>query len=115
MVADLEPGDALFLPGMWWHQVEAMDSVNILVNYWWSLIPDSLGSPADVLTHALLSIKSLPAAQREAWRALFDYYVFDSPQDACAHIPEAARGRLGAIDDNTARRLRAELLNKLKR
>jgi hypothetical protein len=115
LVAELEPGDALFLPGMWWHHVEALDAVNVLVNYWWSLQPASLGSPADALNHALLSIKSLPPAQRRAWRALFDYYVFDAPEAACAHIPEAARGRLGEIDDAGARRLRAELMNQLKR
>ncbi len=114
-VAELEPGDALFIPGMWWHHVEAMEPVNILVNYWWSLTPAVMGSPADVLNHALLSIKSLPPAQRRAWRALFNYYVFEAPEDAAAHIPEAARGRLGEIDDPMARRLRAELLNQLKR
>jgi hypothetical protein len=115
LVAELEPGDALFLPGVWWHHVEALDPVNILVNYWWSLQPESKGSPADALSHALLSIKSLPPAQRHAWRALFDYYVFEAPEEACGHIPEAARGRLGDIDDTGTRRLRAELLNQLKR
>jgi ribosomal protein L16 Arg81 hydroxylase len=110
----LEPGDALFLPSMWWHHVEALDPVNALVNYWWSSTPDFLGSPADALTHAMMAVKELPPAQRQAWRALFDHYVFDPPEHGLDHIPEACRGRLGKVDETAARRLRAELLNRLK-
>jgi hypothetical protein len=113
-VAELEAGDALFLPGMWWHHVEALDSINVLVNYWWTRSPAYLGSPADALTHAILGIKSLSPEQRQAWKTLFDHYVFDPPEDALDHIPGKARGRLGDIDEKAARRLRAELLNRLK-
>lgn len=113
-VAELEPGDALFLPGMWWHHVEALDPINVLVNYWWNPAPDYLGSPADALTHALMSIKGLSPEQRAAWRGLLDHYVLNPPEHGLEHIPEQARGRLGKIDASTARRLRAELLNKLR-
>lgn len=34
-VADLEPGDALFLPKHWWHNVDAFGPLNILINFWW--------------------------------------------------------------------------------
>jgi hypothetical protein len=30
----LEPGDVLFIPIFWWHQLEGID-VNISVNFWW--------------------------------------------------------------------------------
>jgi hypothetical protein len=112
--AELNPGDALYLPGMWWHHVEALDPINVLVNYWWTPSPEYLGSPATALTHALLAIKELTPEQRQAWHALFRYYAFEQPQDSLAHIPTSARGRLGEIDETTARRLRAELLNRLK-
>lgn len=33
--AELLPGDAIFIPRDWFHHVEALESFNILVNYWW--------------------------------------------------------------------------------
>ncbi len=116
LIAELLPGDALYLPGMWWHHVEATEDVNILINYWWSDTPAVLGSPTDAFNHALLSLKSLPPAQKAAWRTFFEHYVFaDDTAAAVAHLPEDRRGRLGVVDDTTARRLRAELTNRLKR
>jgi hypothetical protein len=109
----LEPGDALFLPSMWWHHVEGLDDLNVLLNYWWRDTPAYMGSPLYVLKHAFLGIRELPPEQREAWKRIFDYYVFDAADDAVAHIPEAGRGMHGAMDENRARALRAELLNML--
>ena len=115
-VGELEPGDVIYIPGMWWHQVEGTEAINVLVNYWWSETPSVMGSPVDAFNHALLSIKSLPPQQKAAWRKFFDHYIFtDSPEQSVAHIPPKQRGRLGDIDDTMARRLRAELTNRLKR
>lgn len=36
IVVDLEPGDALYLPSFWWHHVESIGVLNVMVNYWWS-------------------------------------------------------------------------------
>ena len=33
--AELAPGDAIFIPRDWFHHVEALDTLNVLVNYWW--------------------------------------------------------------------------------
>ena len=112
-VAELEPGDGIFIPSMWWHHVEALSDFNVLLNYWWRQVGDHLGAPGDALNHALLSIKDLPLAQREAWRRLFEHYVF-APQEQ-SHIPEHAKGVLKPIDQNLARKLRAMLLNNLNR
>jgi oxalate decarboxylase/phosphoglucose isomerase-like protein (cupin superfamily) len=45
-VAGMEPGDAIFVPSMWWHHVESLASFNILVNYWWTPTAAGKGSLA---------------------------------------------------------------------
>jgi len=35
-VAELSPGDAIFIPRNWFHHVEALERFNMLVNYWWN-------------------------------------------------------------------------------
>ena len=115
LVADLEPGDLLFYPALWWHQVEALDAFNVMINYWWNAVPAYMDSPQLTLMHALLSLRDRPDSEKQAWRALFEYYVFGPPGQAGAHLPEAARGDLGPMDETKARRLRAHLLNKLNR
>jgi hypothetical protein len=114
-VADLEPGDVLFYPAMWWHHVEALDSFNVLINYWWTTTPRFIDSPQTTLMHALLSLRDRPAQEKSAWRELFDYYVFGVAGRAAEHLPEDARGNLGPMDDTKARRLRAFLLSRLNR
>lgn len=114
-VAEMEPGDALFIPSMWWHHVEGLDSFNVLINYWWRQSPDYMGTPVNVLNHALLSIRDLPPEQRKVWHDIFQYYVFRADDSTFEHIPERARGPLGPIDEQIARKLRADLLNKLNR
>lgn len=114
-VAELEPGDVLFYPALWWHHVEALDAFNVMINYWWSPSPVFLDAPMTTLLHGLLSLRDRPEAEKRAWRALFDYYVFGPPELPAAHLPEAARGNLAPLDERKARRLRAALLNRFNR
>ncbi len=115
LVADLAPGDAVLVPSMWWHHVESFDALNVLINYWWRQSPAYLGVPINALYHAIWCLRDLPPAQRAAWRGIFMHYVFDTDDRATAHIPECRRGILSPIDEATARRVRAELLNRLNR
>ncbi len=111
----LEPGDAIFIPSMWWHHVEGLDAFNILINHWWRDAPAYMGPPGDALLHAILNIRDLPDAQRKAWKDMFAHYVFDYGSETVEHIPPGRRGVIGDLDDGTARQLRALLRNKLNR
>jgi hypothetical protein len=114
-IAEIEPGDVLFYPALWWHHVEALDSFNAMINYWWHPAPAFLDSPHNTMLHALLSLRDRPDAEKRAWREFFDYYVFGPGDAAGQHLPEQARGNLGPMDENKARRLRAFLLSRLNR
>ncbi|WP_265570787.1 cupin-like domain-containing protein [Sphingomicrobium nitratireducens] len=111
----LEPGDAIYIPSLWWHQVEALDPFNVLVNFWWRDVPLSWGDPQDALYHAIWTIRSLPEEQRKRWRDQFDHYVFGDPGRAAGHLPDEARGILGPMDTNLGQRLRTYLIRVLNR
>jgi len=113
--AVLEPGDAIFIPSMWWHHVQGLDAFTVLVNYWWSSVPAYLPTPMHALYHALWTIRDRPEREKQAWREVFDYYVFGPGGRAGGHLPQAARNMLGPIDENLARRMRAMLIGKLNR
>lgn len=113
--AILEPGDAIFVPSMWWHHVEGLSAFNTLVNYWWSSVPQYIPTPMNALYHAMWTIRDRPEREKQAWREVFQHYVFGPSERAAEHLPEAARGVLGPMDETRARQIRAMLLNKLNR
>jgi hypothetical protein len=117
-VAEAAPGDAIFIPSLWWHHVESLDSFNVLVNYWWNdLVGDAAlaDSAFDALLHGMLSIRTLPPATRRAWRAFFEQYVFGDAPDTLAHIPPGRRGILGGLSAEQLAGLRAHLAKRLTR
>jgi hypothetical protein len=113
--AELEPGDAIFIPSMWWHHVEGLSPFNTLINYWWSSVPAYIPTPMHALYHAMWTLRERPEREKQAWRNVFEYYVFGPSERAGEHLPEQARGLLGPLDDLQARQLRAMLINKLNR
>jgi hypothetical protein len=115
--AELGPGDAIYIPPLWWHHVESLDPFNVLVNYWWreAAEPDERESAAfDALLHGILSIRKLPPATRRAWAAFFEHYVFTAQDDAVSHIPAARHGILGELTPDQSATLRAHLLRQLQ-
>ncbi|WP_372015929.1 cupin-like domain-containing protein [Pseudoxanthomonas sp. 10H] len=111
----LEPGDAIFIPSMWWHHVQGLDPFTVLVNYWWGSMPEWVPTPMHALYHAMWAIRDRPEREKRAWRDVFEYYVFGPAEQAGAHLPEAARNILGPFDEVAARRMRAMLIGKLNR
>ncbi|MDF7776809.1 cupin-like domain-containing protein [Sphingomonas sp. AOB5] len=93
-VAELEPGDAIFIPALWWHQVDALSGFNVLVNYWWADSPD-MAARFDAVVHGVLAISHLPEPRREAWRAMFDTFVFRKHGHPAEHLAEQDRRVLG--------------------
>ncbi len=108
--ADLEPGDAIYMPPLWWHHVQSHAKLNMLVNYWWAPPP----SPGlATLIYATAALRALPPAQRQAWRHLFEHYVFGAEQGDADHIPANRRSVLGDMSPEDHVRLRKFLSERL--
>jgi hypothetical protein len=114
-VAELGPGDAIYIPFHWWHGVDSLEPVNLFINYWWNDARSTTGNPYDALLHALYAIKRLPAEQRAVWRIDFDHYVFALDGDPVDHLPEHARGVLGKPTEEQLGRMRATLRQVLNK
>lgn len=114
--AELGPGDALFIPPLWWHNVESLEAVNVLVNYWWHAamgVGDQRNSAFDCLFHAILSLRDLPPETRKAWGALFMHYVFGAQEEVTGHILASRLGVLGRLSPEDAAKLRVQLAKRL--
>lgn len=110
---ELEAGDALYLPKLWWHQVESLSPFNGLVNYWWDATSAGPDSPYTALLLSMITIAERPAAERRAWKAFFDHYVFRSQGHPLAHLPPQQHGLLGPLKDNYAK-IRARIMSMLR-
>jgi hypothetical protein len=117
VTAELAAGDAVYIPPLWWHHVESLEPLNVLVNYWWHAlpgVPTHAESGFDSLVYAILNLRSLPPATRDAWRVLFEHYVFGSQDEAVAHIPSHKHGLLGRMASADRARVREYLAQRLK-
>jgi hypothetical protein len=112
--AELGPGDAIFIPYMWWHGVEALDRFNILVNYWWDdHAAEAMVPPRVAMMIARLAFAGMSPEQLGRWRAMFDHYIFGSGEHPMAHVPEHARGLFGDLSPQQKRAARQHLARLL--
>lgn len=112
---DLEPGDVLYVPSLWWHAVRGLEPLGAMVNYWWRDGPARTASPFYALKFALMTMQGMPEHERRAWAAMFAHYLGGAEGEAAAHLPEDARGVLGPLTPAARAQLLAELASALRR
>jgi len=104
-VADLEPGDAIYIPYLWWHGVQSITGFNVLVNYWFNRDQAAARYPLVPLLHlAYRAYRDMTAEHRTAWRALYDHYVFQAGGDPMETLePPHREGERRVTPAETAR------------
>ncbi len=118
VVADMEPGDGLYIPTLWWHHVEALGEINALINYWCG---GSIGGelappyPHAAMLMSMLAMQKISPSAKQAWKAMFDYYVFNESDEIAEHLPQDKRGIMGGIDAAAGDRLRKWLVSQLQK
>jgi hypothetical protein len=111
--AELGPGDALYIPSLWWHDVLSLEDFGSLINFWWREGEPPLLTPLHALYHAVITLRDLPPHERTAWRGMFDHYIFGDNGDPVAHLPEPARGILGRRTPTLVARVKKLLIDAL--
>ncbi|RZL39330.1 MAG: cupin-like domain-containing protein [Rubrivivax sp.] len=114
LVAELEPGDALYIPYAWWHHVQSLEGFNVLINYWWDQAPPP-APPYDALLHAVLAFRDLPTEERRFWQGMFEYFVFETSGPALGHLAPQHRGHMGPASPERAAAIKAVLAQAFKR
>ena len=113
-VCELGAGDALYLPKLWWHQVESLAPFNGLVNYWWDAFAPGPDAPYTSLLLAMITIAERPPAERQAWKAFFDHYVFRGRGHPLSHLPREQHGLLGPLKPENYGKIRARVMQLLR-
>lgn len=112
---ELGPGDALYIPSLWWHAVASLDELGAMINFWWRDAEPPLLGPLNALYHAVITMKNLPPNELTAWRVMFDHYVFGDHGDPAEHLPAQARGILGRRTPELVARVKKLLIDALSR
>ncbi len=114
ITVELSPGDALFLPKLWWHEVEATSPINVMLNHWWDATATGPDAPMLTMLFAMIALAERPEAERMAFRAFFDHYVFRPDGHPLAHLPEDQRGVLRDLTGPRYGQIRAMVLRALR-
>ena len=106
-VAELEPGDAIYIPYLWWHGVQSLSRFNVLMNFWWNRNDIAARYPyVPFLRLAYMLYREMPAEHRKAWRALYDHYVFEDHGDPMEPLSPPHRDFERELDRDAVARLK---------
>lgn len=111
--AVLEPGDAIYIPYFWWHDVQAKGGLNMLVNYWWRPGRPDLMPPYPAFYMALGAFAHMTPEMRAGWKEMFDHFIFRVNGEPFAHLPEARRGIFGPMPPERMPALREFIFKSL--
>lgn len=113
-VAELEPGDAVYIPYLWWHGVQSLSRFNVLMNYWWNRKELDAGYPYGALLHlAYVLYRDMSPDHRAAWRSLYDHYVFQTAGDPMKPISPQHRDSDGRMEPARVAKLKQALRDLL--
>lgn len=113
--AELGPGDALYIPSLWWHAVASLDELGAMINFWWRDAEPPLLTPLNALYHAAITMKDLPSLELARWRVMFDHYIFGDNGDPAEHLPKHAKGILGRRTPELVAQVKKLLIEVLSR
>jgi hypothetical protein len=114
LTAVLAPGDGLYMPKLWWHQVQGLSPVNGLINFWWDATASGSDSPHAAMLLAMITLAERPAGERLAWRAFFDHYAFRPERHPLEHLPSDKHGILGPLSQGNYGRIRSAVMQALR-
>ncbi|WP_158970243.1 cupin-like domain-containing protein [Paraglaciecola sp. L3A3] len=112
-VAELEPGDAIYIPNLWWHNVRSEGDLCMLVNYFWTADTRKLESPMNFLYHGLYTLSHLSEEEKSAWKALVDHFVFKINGEPMSHLPTDKQGIFGTVTPDHAYDIRDYVLREM--
>jgi hypothetical protein len=112
--ADVEPGDAIYIPYLWWHGVESLAPFNMLVNFWWYRDEVAAAHPYGALLRATYELfRHMPPEHRGAWKHMYDHWVFEEHGDPAAHLSPAERTADPNFDREAVARFKQALTDLL--
>ncbi|CAM4153411.1 cupin-like domain-containing protein [Pseudoalteromonas byunsanensis] len=84
---DVDSGEGIYIPNLWWHSVQSLSDINILINYWWKQESTRQDKPFESMLYLMSFMPSLPLEQRKAWQSFFNHFVFRTEDSSLAHLP----------------------------
>ena len=106
-VGEIGPGDAIYIPYLWWHGVESLEPFNMLVNFWWYRDRVAAAHPYGALLRATYELfRNMPPEHRSSWKHMYDHWVFETGGDPAEHLPPSQRTALPDLDDEAVARFK---------